>query len=362
MKHNRTFKTFICVTAQHRQMLDQVMDIFGIKPDYDLDIMKPDQTLYDIFSSVLMNIKKIYEQVSPDIVLVHGDTSTSAAAALAAYYQQIPVGHVEAGLRTNNKYSPFPEEINRQITSRIATFNFAPTSTARYNLLKENICDDNIIVTGNTVIDSLRIVVDKINKSDNIKSVIENQILSLGYDIKRLNGKRKLVLITGHRRENFGEGFQNICYAVKCLSDNFKSYDFLYPVHFNPNVRKYVIKTLSKPVNKNVFLIDPVDYLPFVYLMMRSYLILTDSGGIQEEAPDLGKPVIVMRDNTERPEALEAGTVVLTGTDKNRIIESVTRLVTDKQYYAEMSKRINPYGDGKASERIANYLVSKYTP
>jgi UDP-N-acetylglucosamine 2-epimerase (non-hydrolysing) len=355
------FQTVVCVTGQHRQMLDQVLNLFDIEPDFDLNIMKPDQDLYDVFAYVLIKMRKIYKEVKPDIVLVHGDTSTSTASALAAFYQQIPVAHVEAGLRTNNMYSPWPEEINRQITARLASYHFAPTEWAKENLLKENIKEDRILVTGNTVIESLRMILKRIYESEELSDLIIGQILVKGYDINRLSESRKLILITGHRRENFGPGFRNICNAIKTLSENFPDFDFLYPVHFNPEVRLSVNEILGKATNENLFLIDPLDYLPFVFLMQRCYLLLTDSGGIQEEATDLGKPVLVMRDTTERPEALQAGTVVLVGTDQEKIISNVTRLIVDKRFYNNMINKQNPYGDGKAAVRITNFFISLHT-
>ena len=355
------FTTLVCVTGQHRQMLDQVLDLFGIIPDFDLRIMKPDQDLYEIFSSILLNIRNIYEIVKPDIVFVHGDTSTSTAAALAAFYQKIPVAHVESGLRTHNKYSPWPEEINRQLTSRIATYHFAPTSWAKSNLLKENIDESKIIITGNTVIDSLRMIVARINGSEELAKSIITQITENGYSPERLSENRRLILITGHRRENFGQGFTSICQAIKELSESFSEFDFVYPVHFNPNVRDMVSRILGNSGNSNLFLIDPLEYLPFVYLLQRSYLVLTDSGGIQEEAPDLGKPVLVMRNTTERPEALEAGTIELVGTSQEQIVSAVTRLIVDENYYKSMASRQNPYGDGKAADRILQYFTDLLT-
>lgn len=356
-KYPKHFKTIVCVTGQHRQMLDQVLSIFEIQPDFDLNIMKPDQDLYDIFSAVLLRMREILKEVKPDLVLVHGDTSSSTATALASFYQQIPVAHIEAGLRTNNIYSPWPEEVNRQLTSKIASYNFAPTKTAMENLLKENVSKNQVIITGNTVIDALRVILKRINSSDDLLKKIITEISEKGYDVGRLSGKRQLILITGHRRENFGEGFTNICKAIKSLSENFQDFDFVYPVHYNPNVRQSVGEILGEGTNDNIFLIDPLDYLHFVYMMQLSYLLLTDSGGIQEEAPDLGKPVLVMRKVTERPEALEAGTIELTGTDYDKIISSVTRLILDKDAYSDMANRQNPYGDGKAAEKIANFLL-----
>lgn len=352
------FDTKVCVTGQHREMLDQVLHIFDIHPDYDLNIMKQGQDLYDITSRVLLGMRDILQEVKPDVVLVHGDTTTSTAAALAAFYQQIPVGHVEAGLRTNNIYSPWPEEMNRQITSRIATYNFAPTPLSKSNLSKENIKEDSILVTGNTVIDALHQVVYQIKSNDSMATELSHQLLQAGYDISRLDANRKLVLITGHRRENFGQGFINICTAIRDLANRFPNVDFVYPMHLNPNVRKPIHQVFGEQTNacENVFFIEPLEYLLFVYLMEKSYLVLTDSGGIQEEAPGLGKPVLVMRDTTERPEALDAGTVRLVGTDYELIVSSVTELLTDTQAYSHMSHAINPYGDGKACGRIVNHL------
>ena len=352
------FDTKVCVTGQHREMLDQVLHIFDIQPDYDLNIMKQGQDLYDITTRVLLGMRDVLQQVKPDIVLVHGDTTTSTATALAAFYQQIPVGHVEAGLRTNNIYSPWPEEMNRQITSRIATYNFAPTPLSKSNLLKENIKEDSILVTGNTVIDALHQVVYQIKSNDCMSAELSHQLLQAGYDISRLDANRQLVLITGHRRENFGQGFINICTAIRDLANRFPNVDFVYPMHLNPNVRKPIHQVFGEQTDacENVFFIEPLEYLLFVYLMEKSYLVLTDSGGIQEEAPGLGKPVLVMRDTTERPEALDAGTVRLVGTDYNLIVSSVTELLSDDQAYSRMSHAVNPYGDGKACGRIVNHL------
>lgn len=354
----KLFDTKVCVTGQHREMLDQVLHIFDIQPDYDLNIMKQGQDLYDITTRVLLGMRDVLQQVKPDIVLVHGDTTTSTATALAAFYQQIPVGHVEAGLRTNNIYSPWPEEMNRQITSRIATYNFAPTPLSKSNLLKENIIEDSILVTGNTVIDALHIVVEQIKSNDCMSAELSHQLLQAGCDISRLDANRQLVLITGHRRENFGQGFINICTAIRDLANRFPNVDFVYPMHLNPNVRKPIHQVFGEQTNacENVFFIEPLEYLLFVYLMEKSYLVLTDSGGIQEEAPGLGKPVLVMRDTTERPEALDAGTVRLVGTDYNLIVSSVTELLSDDQAYSRMSHAVNPYGDGKACGRIVNHL------
>ncbi len=358
-KDTKNFKTIVCVTAQHRQMLDQVLNLFEIIPDYDLDIMQQGQDLYDITSRVLTGIKQVLVSEKPNVVLVHGDTTTTMAASLAAFYQQIPVGHVEAGLRTNNIYSPFPEEINRQITGRISTYHFAPTPLSKQNLLKENVNDKNIFVTGNTVIDALYWVVDKIKNNKNLQQELSQQILNFGYDVNRLNNNKKLVLITGHRRENFGDGFVSICKAIKTLNQKYPDVDFIYPMHLNPNVRKPIKEVFGNEQPKNMFFVEPLDYLPFVYLMEKSYLILTDSGGIQEEAPGLGKPVLVMRNTTERPEAVDAGTVKLVGTDYGKIIQETSKLLEDKQYYNSMSKAVNPYGDGKACERIVDVLISK---
>ena len=352
------FDTKVCVTGQHREMLDQVLHIFDIHPDYDLNIMKQGQDLYDITSRVLLGMRDILKEVKPDVVLVHGDTTTSTAAALAAFYQQIPVGHVEAGLRTYNIYSPWPEEMNRQITSRIATYNFAPTPLSKSNLMKENVKEDSIWVTGNTVIDALQQVARQIMQNDSIAIEISNGLRQAGYDVSRLDANRKLVLITGHRRENFGQGFINICTALRDLASLFPDVDFVYPMHLNPNVRNPILQVFGETPTecKNMFFIEPLEYLSFVYLMEKSYLVLTDSGGIQEEAPGLGKPVLVMRDTTERPEAVDAGTVRLVGTDYDAIISSVTELLTDTTIYSRMSNAINPYGDGKACSRIVNCL------
>ena len=352
------FKTVVCVTAQHRQMLDQVLHIFDIVPDYDLDIMKPNQDLYDITSRVLLGMRDVLKEVQPDVVLVHGDTTTSTAAALAAFYQQIPVGHVEAGLRTHNIYSPWPEEMNRQITGRITTHHFAPTPLAKQNLLRENVAENQIIVTGNTVIDALHIVTKRLAEDAELQQSVQGELAEFGYDVNRLNNGKKLVLITGHRRENFGEGFLNICHAIKNLAERYPDTDFVYPVHLNPNVRKPVFEILGDGAEKNIFLIEPLQYLPFVYMMERSYLILTDSGGVQEEAPGLGKPVLVMRNTTERPEAVEAGTVLLVGTDRAKIEQGVIDLMEKPEVYRKMSEAVNPYGDGLACERISAFLAN----
>lgn len=358
-KHPDKFETIVCVTGQHRQMLDQVLDIFDIKPDYDLDIMKQGQDLYDVTARVLTGMRDVLEEAKPDIVLVHGDTTTSTAAALAAFYKQIPVGHVEAGLRTNNIYSPWPEEINRQITGRIAQFDFAPTPLSRENLLKENVNDSKITITGNTVIDALYWVVDKMTSDDNLNLHLQKMLKYAGYDVERLKGGKKMVLITGHRRENFGDGFLSICKAIKTLTQQYTDVDFVYPMHLNPNVRKPIHEVFGENLEGlgNMFFIEPLEYLSFVYLMEKSYIVLTDSGGIQEEAPGLGKPVLVMRDTTERPEALIAGTVKLVGTDYDRIINEVSMLLDNDQHYYEMSEAINPYGDGNACIRIVNILT-----
>lgn len=354
-KHSDRFITKVCVTGQHREMLDQVLRLFEIIPDYDLNIMKSNQDLYDITSRILVGMRDILNDVHPDVVLVHGDTTTSVAAALAAFYKQIPVGHVEAGLRTGNIYSPWPEEMNRLITGRIATYHFSPTPLSRQNLLKENVKDEQIAVTGNTVIDALHWVTAKLSSDVELQDTLKEEICGVGYDITRLDGQRRLVLITGHRRENFGEGFLNICHAIKTLAEKYSNVDFVYPMHLNPNVRKPVLEILGEG-ESNVFLIEPLQYLPFVYMMEKSYLILTDSGGIQEEAPGLGKPVLVMRDTTERPEAVEAGTIILIGTNQTEIEGGVTSLLENLDMYDRMSQAQNPYGDGHACERIVEFL------
>lgn len=353
-KYPQKFETIVCVTGQHREMLDQVLKIFEIHPDYDLNIMQPGQDLYDVTSKVLLGLRDVLDEVRPDCVLVHGDTTTSTAAALAAFYKQIQVGHVEAGLRTHNIYSPWPEEMNRQITGRIAEWNFAPTNLSRQNLIKENVSDNKILVTGNTVIDALYWVVRKIKDTPSLSSELKTLLEKSGYDTDRLKDGRKLVLITGHRRENFGEGFLSICRAIKTLAERYHDVDFVYPMHLNPNVRQPILKVFGENLGglQNMFFIEPLEYLSFVYLMERSHIVLTDSGGIQEEAPGLGKPVLVMRDTTERPEALVAGTVKLVGTDYNAIIQEVSSLLDDEVQYEEMAKAVNPYGDGKACERI----------
>ena len=357
-KHPDDFETIVCVTGQHREMLDQVLHIFDIKPDYDLNIMKQGQDLYDVTARVLTGMRDIFKVCRPDVVLVHGDTTTSTAAALAAFYQQIPVGHIEAGLRTHNIYSPWPEEMNRQITGRIATYDFAPTPLSRENLLKENVPDSQITVTGNTVIDALYWVVDKIKSDKALDRSLENELAKAGYDVTRLSGGKKLVLITGHRRENFGDGFINMCTAIKDLTNRYPDVDFVYPMHLNPNVRKPIHEVFGENLTGlgNMFFIEPLEYLSFVYLMEKSTIVLTDSGGIQEEAPGLGKPVLVMRDTTERPEALDAGTVKLVGTNYDKIVNEVSLLLDDQAAYEKMSKAVNPYGDGKACGRIVGRL------
>ena len=348
------FDTIVCVTGQHREMLDQVLSIFDIRPDYDLNIMKQGQDLYDVTSKVLLGMRDVLKEVQPHVVLVHGDTTTSTAAALAAFYQQIPVGHVEAGLRTHNIYSPWPEEMNRQITSRIASYNFSPTTLSRQNLLDDGVVADRIFVTGNTVIDALHMVVNKIKCDNGLSQILEKQIFAHGYDMGRISQDRRMVLITGHRRENFGEGFIHICKAIQTLSQRFPNVDFVYPMHLNPNVRKPIHEVFGEQLDGlgNMFFIEPLEYVEFVYLMEKSSIVLTDSGGIQEEAPGLGKPVLVMRDTTERPEALEAGTVKLVGTDFNKIVTEVSMLLEDDNAYEKMSKAVNPYGDGMACGRI----------
>ena len=385
-QYTEDFKTIVCVTGQHRQMLDQVLGLFEITPDYDLNIMKQGQDLYDVTSRVLLGMRDVLREVQPDVVLVHGDTTTSTAAALAAFYQQIPVGHVEAGLRTHNIYSPWPEEMNRQITGRIATYNFSPTPLSRQNLLEEKVSEASITVTGNTVIDALYWVVDKIKGDERLSAELKGVLATAGYDVERLGKNknsdggnncqlsivncqlksRRLVLITGHRRENFGDGFIHMCTAIRDLVQKYPDVDFVYPMHLNPNVRKPLqevftgLNSLSAGEGwgeaGNMFFIEPLEYLSFVYLMEKSTLVLTDSGGIQEEAPGLGKPVLVMRDTTERPEALEAGTVKLVGTNYDKIVNEVSQLLDDAAYYDAMSKAVNPYGDGKACERIVNYI------
>ena len=381
-KHPGLFETVVCVTGQHREMLDQVLQIFDVKPDFDLNIMKQGQDLYDVTARVLVGMRDILDTVNPDVVLVHGDTTTSMAAAMAAFYRQIPVGHVEAGLRTHNLYSPWPEEMNRQVTGRIAEYDFAPTPLSRQNLLDEGVLEDKITVTGNTVIDALHMVVKRIKDDSELSGKLAQNLFEAGYDVRRLDSftdqelvrndtrlsfraeRRNLVLITGHRRENFGEGFISMCTAIRDLARKYPEVDFVYPMHLNPNVRKPIREVFGEEipgqarndVGKNLFFIEPLDYLDFVYLMSRSYIVLTDSGGIQEEAPGLGKPVLVMRDTTERPEALDAGTVRLVGTDYDKIVNEVSALLDDRNHYEAMSHAVNPYGDGKACPRIVEML------
>jgi hypothetical protein len=357
-KESDIFNTLVCVTAQHRQLLDQVMDVFHLTADYDLDIMQQGQDLYDITSRVLLSMRDVLRQARPDLVLVHGDTTTSTAAALAAFYQQIPVGHIEAGLRTGNIYSPWPEEMNRQITGRIASYHFAPTETSRENLLKENVHPSNIYVTGNTVIDALHLVVNELKCDKQLADRERQTLIGCGYDVSRLNEGKKLVLITGHRRENFGDGFHNICKAIKMLVLQHPNVDFVYPMHLNPNVRNPIRQVFGENLNdfQNLFFIEPLEYLSFVYLMEKSFLVLTDSGGVQEEAPSLGKPVLVMRDTTERPEAVLAGTVKLVGANYQKIVDEVSQLILDDHSYSLMSKANNPYGDGQASKRIVDII------
>jgi UDP-N-acetylglucosamine 2-epimerase (non-hydrolysing) len=357
-KHPDDFETIVCVTGQHREMLDQVLKIFEVTPDYDLNIMQQEQDLYDVTARVLVGMRDVLKEVQPDVVLVHGDTTTSMATAIAAFYQKIPVGHVEAGLRTYNLYSPWPEEMNRQVTGRIAEYHFSPTPLSRQNLLDEHVDEEKITVTGNTVIDALYMIVEKLNADPTLVKEQEQVLFTAGYDVKRLDNGKKLVLITGHRRENFGEGFINMVTAMKDLSEKYPDVDFVYPMHLNPNVRKPIHEVFGDDltVYKNFFFIEPLQYLEFVYLMKKSYLVLTDSGGIQEEAPGLGKPVLVMRNTTERPEALEAGTVKLVGTNHDLIFSEVTRLIEDPAYYEQMSQAVNPYGDGLACSRIVDAL------
>lgn len=349
-KEPEHFETKVCVTAQHRQMLDQVLEVFGIVPEYDLNIMAPNQDLFDITSRVLLGLREVFNDFRPDIVLVHGDTTTSMAASLAAFYRQIPIGHVEAGLRTYNMQSPWPEEMNRQVTDRMCSYYFAPTEKSRRNLLQENIADEKIFVTGNTVIDALLMAVNIIEENQYIKNSIIGELQAKGYTV----GQRPYILVTGHRRENFGDGFLHICQAIRQIAAEHPEMDIVYPVHLNPNVQKPVYELLSG--TPNIYLISPLDYLPFVYAMQHSTLLLTDSGGVQEEAPSLGKPVLVMRNTTERPEAVEAGTVRLVGTDADAIVENVSQLLHDQEVYRKMSESYNPYGDGHACERIVAAL------
>lgn len=357
-KYASDFETIVCVTGQHREMLDQVLAIFDIKPNYDLNIMKKGQDLYDVTARVLVGMRDVLTECQPDVVLVHGDTTTSTAAAIAAFYQQIPVGHVEVGLRTHNIYSPWPEEMNRQITGRIATYNFAPTPLSCENLLKEGVDDKKITVTGNTVIDALYWVVNKIKNDVVLNEELKQILAKVGYDTERLVDGRKLVLITGHRRENFGDGFINMCSAIRDLKNKYPKVDFVYPMHLNPNVREAIHEVFGKDLSNlgNMFFIEPLEYLSFIYLMEKATIVLTDSGGIQEEAPGLGKPVLVMRDTTERPEALSAGTVKLVGTNYDKIVNEVCTLLDNEMEYEKMSKAVNPYGDGLACSRIVNYL------
>ena len=357
-KFPKEFETIVCVTGQHREMLDQVLRIFEIRPDYDLDIMQQGQDLYDVTARVLTGMRDVLKEAQPDVVLVHGDTTTSTASALAAFYQQIPVGHIEAGLRTHNIYSPWPEEMNRLITGRIATYHFSPTPLSRQNLLAEGIKEEAITVTGNTVIDALYWVVEKIKNNKVLSVELGSFLKTAGYDVNRLNDNRRLVLITGHRRENFGDGFIHMCLAIKNLVEKYPQVDFVYPMHLNPNVRKPIHEVFGETTADNMFFIEPLEYLSFVYLMEKSNIVLTDSGGIQEEAPGLGKPVLVMRDTTERPEALEAGTVKLVGTSYDKIVNEVSALLENQDYYNKMSKAINPYGDGKACGRIVFSLFN----
>jgi len=358
LQQHKEFQTIVCVTGQHKEMLHQVLDIFNIMPQYDLGIMKPNQDLFSITSDVLLGMKPILEKECPDIVLVHGDTTTSTTAALASFYRQIPVGHVEAGLRTNDIYNPWPEEINRQLTGRIATYNFAPTPLSRDNLLKEHVDENKIIVTGNTIIDALLMIVNRLRIDTALAEEQKDILLRAGYDVRRLDNKRRLVLITGHRRENFGEGFIHMCTAIKDLTQKFPDVDFVYPMHLNPNVRKPIHEVFGAKLDNlgNMFFIEPLQYLEFIYLMEKSFIVLTDSGGIQEEAPGLGKPVLVMRNTTERPEALSAGTVKLVGTDYQMIVSEVSTLLENSKAYEKMSKAVNPYGDGLASKRIVEFL------
>jgi len=349
-KHAYAFEMKVCVTAQHREMLDQVLDLFEIKPDYDLDIMKNGQDLYDVTSKVLLGMREVLEDFKPDTVLVHGDTTTTLGATLASFYQKIDVGHVEAGLRTGDIYSPWPEEANRLLTTQISKYHFAPTESNKANLTKEHIDESNIVVTGNTVIDTLFLVLEKINDDEALRATVQEQIAAKGY----MMSERKMVLVTGHRRENFGDGFLNICGALKELAEQHQDVDFVYPVHLNPNVQRPVKEILTGI--ENVYLIEPLEYLPFVFLLNHSYLVLTDSGGVQEEAPSLGKPVLVMRDTTERPEALEAGTVILVGTDKEGIKHNVNRLLENETQYKKMAYAHNPYGDGNACAKIVHFL------
>lgn len=355
-QHPNEFESLVCVTGQHRDMLDQVMNLFQINPDFDLDIMQQGQDLYDVTTKVLLGMRDIFLQSRPDLVLVHGDTTTSMATALAAFYQKIDVGHVEAGLRTYNKYSPWPEEINRQITGRLAKYHFAPTDWNKKNLLAEGIDSQSVFITGNTIIDALQMVLEMINSNENLQNDIKNQLSNCGYNVDRLLQNKKLVLITGHRRENFGEGLENVCKALKTLSDNFPDVDFVYPVHPNPNVREPIKKVLGEAISNNIFLLEPLDYFPFVYLMSKSNILLTDSGGIQEEATALNKPILVMRDTTERPETLNLGFVKLVGTNYDLIVSEVSQLLNKSLSSANVPKYASPYGNGKAAEKIVEIL------
>ena len=357
-KYPKEFETLVCVTGQHRQMLDQVLNLFEIVPDYDLNIMMKGQDLYDITTRVLMGMREVLIQSKPDVVFVHGDTTTSTISSLAAFYQQIPVAHIEAGLRTHNIFSPWPEEMNRQLTGRLATYHFAPTILSKNNLMLENVSTEAIIVTGNTVIDALHSVLMKIDTDTTVENSVLQSLELAGFSSERMKSARRIILITGHRRENFGQGFNNICKAIKTLSETFKDVDFVYPMHLNPNVRNAVNEVFEGKIYDNVFLIEPLDYLPFIYLMNKSSFLLTDSGGIQEEAPGLGKPVLVMRDTTERPEAVIAGTVKLVGTDEQKIINFVSDLLLNDEIYQKMAQANNPYGDGHASKRIVDYFLN----
>ena len=357
-KYPNEFLTVICVTGQHREMLDQVLNIFEIVPDYDLNIMKQEQDLYDVTAKVLTGIRDVLKEAEPDVVFVHGDTTTSMATALATFYQQIPVGHVEAGLRTHNIYSPWPEEMNRQLTGRIATYHFSPTLLSKQNLLNEGIGEDNIVVTGNTVIDALYMVVEKIKTDKKLNSELELALNKAGYNVNRLQNEKKMVLVTGHRRENFGNGFISMCHAIRALREKYLEVDFVYPMHLNPNVRSAIHEVFGDNLSglSNMFFIEPLEYLSFVCLMEKATVVLTDSGGIQEEAPALGKPVLVMRNTTERPEALEAGTAKLVGTNYDRIVNEVSALLDNRDYYYQRSQAVNPYGDGFACRRIVEVL------
>lgn len=360
-KYPEQFTTRVCVTGQHRQMLDQVLDLFEISPEIDLNIMKEGQDLFDITSKIILGLRGVFLEKRPDMVFVHGDTTTSTAAALAAFYSQIPIAHIEAGLRTHNRYSPWPEEMNRQITGRLAQFHFAPTPLSKENLIKENILESDIQVTGNTVIDALLLGLSKIHANIHIQMALQNSLKSSGYDTTRLDiGGRRMVLITGHRRENFGNGFLNICRAIKRLAVDFPNVDFVYPMHLNPNVRKPIDQIFTDASLENVFFIEPLEYLSFIFLMKRCSIVLTDSGGIQEEAPGIGKPVLVMRETTERPEAILSGTVKLVGTNAEIIYNEVAKLLSAPETYEKMSKAVNPYGDGKACERIVSFFMELY--